>query len=157
MTDVEPKYFVDTNTLIRATVISAPEHAITKRMIEHLVSTKAELWISRQILREYASVITREQTYAKPVKSVDIAVVLRTFVKRFRVADENDSVTTLFIDLLETIEVGGKQVHDANIVATMQSYNISSLLTYNLKDFERFAAYIEPVDPIELARTIFQT
>jgi predicted nucleic acid-binding protein len=34
--------------------------------------------------------------------------------------------------------IGGKQVHDANIVATMLVYGIPCLLTHNAKDFERF-------------------
>ena len=31
-----------------------------------------------------------------------------------------------------------KQVHDANIVATMQVYGIDQLLTHNVADFARF-------------------
>ena len=34
--------------------------------------------------------------------------------------------------------IGGKQVHDANIVATMLVYGIPCLLTHNARDFERF-------------------
>ena len=33
---------------------------------------------------------------------------------------------------------GGKQVHDANIIATMKVYGIPALLTRNTEDFERF-------------------
>ena len=34
--------------------------------------------------------------------------------------------------------VGGKQVHDANIVATMNVLGVTHLLTHNVRDFERF-------------------
>jgi len=39
---------------------------------------------------------------------------------------------------MEGFKIGGKQVHDTNIVATMQAYGIPALLTHNTKDFERF-------------------
>lgn len=37
---------------------------------------------------------------------------------------------------------GGKQVHDANIVATMLAYGVPALLTHNGRDFERFVKWI---------------
>jgi len=37
-----------------------------------------------------------------------------------------------------TADVGGKQVHDANIVATMQANGGVRLLTDNTADFARF-------------------
>ncbi|MCP4284816.1 MAG: type II toxin-antitoxin system VapC family toxin, partial [Gammaproteobacteria bacterium] len=46
------------------------------------------------------------------------------------------------IQLMESFKTGGKQVHDANIVATMLAHNIPCLLTYNVKDFERFEKII---------------
>jgi predicted nucleic acid-binding protein len=44
--------------------------------------------------------------------------------------------------LIARIAVGGKQVHDANIVATMQAHGIRQLLTGNVADFNRFSALI---------------
>lgn len=38
--------------------------------------------------------------------------------------------------------MGGKQVHDANIVATMQIYKIPTLFTLNDVDFNRFQSLI---------------
>ena len=37
---------------------------------------------------------------------------------------------------------GGKQVHDANIVATMLAFDVPRLITYNGADFQRFAGLI---------------
>lgn len=47
------------------------------------------------------------------------------------------------LNLIEQIAVAGRQVYDANIVATMQAYGISHLLTHNTADFVRFAAMID--------------
>ncbi|MEH2170887.1 MAG: hypothetical protein V7K41_30400 [Nostoc sp.] len=43
---------------------------------------------------------------------------------------------------MEEIFSGGKQVHDANIVATMLVYGIPQLLTHNTSDFARFSGLI---------------
>lgn len=40
--------------------------------------------------------------------------------------------------IVEKNNIGGKQIHDANIVAVMQEYGIKRLLTHNLDDFKRY-------------------
>ena len=63
---------------------------------------------------------------------------LRYLEDQFQVADDTAIVTAQLINLMKNIKAGGKQVHDANIVATMLAYNIPCLLTHNIKDFQRF-------------------
>lgn len=41
----------------------------------------------------------------------------------------------------------GKQVHGANIVATMLAHGETRLLTFNLADFQRFDSLIELIAP----------
>ncbi|HET8630202.1 MAG TPA: hypothetical protein VFL91_22495 [Thermomicrobiales bacterium] len=47
--------------------------------------------------------------------------------------------------LLREHPTGGKQVHDANIVATMLAYGIGTLLTFNHDDMARFEGKIKLV------------
>lgn len=141
-TNDEVNIFIDTNILIRATVISAPQYTEASAALHRLWNTEARLWISRQVLREYAAVLTRPQTYAMPVDAATIAAQLRIFMIQFHIADDTSIVTHYLLDLLDTLPVGGKQVHDANIVATMRAYGIQQLLTLNTADFTRFSAYI---------------
>jgi predicted nucleic acid-binding protein len=42
---------------------------------------------------------------------------------------------------------GGRQVHDANIVATMLAHGERRLLTFNVADFRRFTPLVEVVTP----------
>lgn len=44
--------------------------------------------------------------------------------------------------LLAQVECTGKQVHDANVVATMLEHDVREFVTLNAPDFERFAAFI---------------
>ncbi|BAY37984.1 hypothetical protein NIES2111_23270 [Nostoc sp. NIES-2111] len=51
-------------------------------------------------------------------------------------------VTERLLTLMAEIPSGAKQVHDANIVATMLVYGIPKLLTHNTTDFARFSELI---------------
>ena len=41
------------------------------------------------------------------------------------------------------VQVGGRQIHDANIVATMLAHGERRLLTFNAADFRRYGDRIE--------------
>src|SRR2546427_465439 len=77
-----------------------------------------------------------------------LAADVRHFEQRFHVADETSAVTERLLSLLQDFPIGGKQVHDANIVATMQTYGIQRLLTANVADFARFGQLIAVI-PLE--------
>ena len=51
---------------------------------------------------------------------------------------------------LEFHPVTGKQVHDANLVASMIEYGVFRLLTFNVADFQRFTDVISLV-PLDAA------
>ena len=51
------------------------------------------------------------------------------------------------MEILGVYPSGGKQIHDANIVATMLVYGIDTLLTLNVEDMKRFADRIKILSP----------
>ena len=51
------------------------------------------------------------------------------------------------IQVLTTHRAVGRQVHDANIVATMLDCGVRRLLTFNVTDFRRFTPLIN-IDPL---------
>ncbi|MDN5871557.1 MAG: PIN domain-containing protein [Nitrococcus sp.] len=129
--------FVDTNVLIYANVIEAPQHQAALAAITAARESGRPLWLSPQVIREYLVIMTRPQAFvALPHETVLEQV--RVFLGQFRIADETFVVTKTRCQLMATIPIGGKQVHDANLVATMIAYGIPSLLTHNTKDFGRF-------------------
>jgi predicted nucleic acid-binding protein len=152
-TDGKTPIFLDTNVLIRLHVATAQQHADVYQAVERLLQGRAEIWISRQVMREYAAVLTREQPYTTaPLNPQDVASQLRLFETHYRIAEDNARVTAALCTLLETIPLGGKQVHDANIVATMQAYGIGRLFTLNSVDFTRFSGLITAVSLAELLK-----
>ncbi len=133
MTDAEP-LFVDTNILIYANVATAPLHDAALKTLQEVYQAGRPLWISRQVLREFIAARTRPQTFAQPSTPDVVIERVRYFEDRFEVADDTSAVTEQLLQLLTNHKLGGKQVHDANIVATMKAYGISTLLTHNGKN-----------------------
>lgn len=134
--------FLDTNILVYANVVSAPWHKETQARLNQLWDAGHPLWISRQVLREYLAVLTRPQTFSQPQPTAVVAERARFFASQFQVAEESALVTENLLTLATTLEVKGRQIHDANIVATMQAYGITHLLTHNGDDFKRYAHLI---------------
>lgn len=134
--------FVDTNVLVYAALPSAPDHAIARDALWSYEQSGARIWISRQVLREYLATLTRPQTYSSPIVPATLVADVVLFERKFAVAEDNDKVTQRLLDLLVQTKPGGKQVHDANIVATMLAYGIDQLLTHNTSDFSRFSDII---------------
>ena len=134
--------FIDTNVLVYANVNEAPQHQAALAAIDQAREDGRVLWISRQVLREYLVTLTRPQAF-QDVPLTTVLEQVRLFQDYFEVADDTDAVTDQLMQLMDDILIGGKQVHDANIVATMLAHGIPTLLTHNGKDFERFEAYIK--------------
>lgn len=135
--------FVDTNVLIYANVADAPLHSVALSAIVSRYAAGVDIWISRQILREYLSVITRMNIQSPIPKPASLFTNrIRFFETHFQVVEETPQVTEKLLSLIEQFPVGGSQIHDANIVATMQVYGIRHLLTHNVSDFERFSEVI---------------
>lgn len=135
-------FFLDTNVLIYAQSFLAPDHAVAVRALKDLAATGTEVWISRQTLREYLAGMTRPGAFTGIAPVASLVGDVRRFEIAFRVAEDGPTVTAQLLHLLSQIPCGGKQVHDANIVATMLAHGIPNLLTNNAADFSRFVPLI---------------
>ena len=143
-TVVEP-IFVDTNVLVFSRVPSAPLHAVAKVAVDAIFLSGADLWISRQIIREFIATLTRPQKFTPPLPIAQVTGEVLNLECAAIVADETAAVTQQLLALLAAIPCGGKQVHDANIVATMLVHGVPNLLTHNVADFKRFGHLINVI------------
>jgi predicted nucleic acid-binding protein len=139
--------FVDTNILVFANTATAPFHVEAQAVLQSFAVSGTELWISRQILREYLATLSRPQSFTAPLPVTTLFADITRFQTEFRIAEDGPAVTANLLALLMMTPVGGKQVHDANIVATMQTHGLRRLLTHNTADFARFGAIIQ-VEPM---------
>lgn len=137
--------FVDTNVLVYSSQKQSAFHARVTAALDQARQQRQELWISRQILREYLAIVTRPQRDVPPLAVADALTDADRFEGDYNVAEDGPEVFSELCRLLARIPVGGKQVHDANIVATMLAHGETRLLTFNAADFRRFGSLIEVV------------
>ena len=131
--------FVDTNLLIYATFPSSPFHPAARIRLTDLERQGTVLWTSRQVLREFPSATTRPGAIMPAPARSSLEQVVQQFEAEFQVANEDSSVTARLLKLVQAKTIQGKQIHDANIVATMEHFGISWLLTHNTSDFVRYS------------------
>jgi predicted nucleic acid-binding protein len=134
---------IDTNIVLRALHPNLPDHLLCRRLILNARTLGEELWVSRQIIREYLVQVTRQSgMMVTPLTGKEAARQVRLIERLFIVADETKAVTDKLMELVREYPTGGKQIHDANIVATMIVNDIHALMTLNEVDFRRFAPLI---------------
>jgi len=133
----------DTNILVYATRPSAAQHAAAKAALTRLEDEGSALWVSPQVLREYLAAVTRPQATAPALPMATAIADVRRFRTAFDVAGEHAGVLDRLLNLLAGSRGAGRQVHDANIVATMLEQGIRRLLTFNAADFRRFGRIID--------------
>jgi predicted nucleic acid-binding protein len=142
---------VDTNVLLSAT---AP-----RRTLHHAALTVLNDWPNRgvilatsvQILREYLVVATRPvEVNGLGLGSIEALANVAAFRGRMRLLGDGESVWDRLQALVGTHGCKGKQVHDANIVASALTSGVTRLVTTNVGDFLRFESELEILDLTEL-------
>ncbi|MGO9262619.1 MAG: hypothetical protein ACLQU1_41010 [Bryobacteraceae bacterium] len=58
-------------------------------------------------------------------------------------------VASAWEDLVVRHSVSGKKAHDTHLVAVMQVYGVTGILTFNVADFRRYPV-IRVLDPMQL-------
>jgi predicted nucleic acid-binding protein len=141
----KPSLFVDTNVLVYASLVHSPLSTNAQQTLRAHKRAGADIWISRQIIREFLATLTRPQVFAYPTSTTSLRAEVELFTRQYHIAEDNADVTERLLQIVGSVSVGGKQVHDANIVATMQVYGVTHLLTHNVSDFARYSQLITVV------------
>ncbi len=111
--------FVDTNVLAYSNIPLSPFYRQANKRLKKLRDQGIEIWISRQVLREYIVSMTGSNHLTKNTPLIQTVSDVRYFANNFIVAEDNVQITDILLSLIEQIPMGGKQIHDANIAATM--------------------------------------
>ena len=137
--------FVDTNVLVPARFRTSPFHEPARAALVRAGLDPEPLRISRQVLREYLSTVTRRQDWSEPLPVAAALHDVEWLCSTFEILEDGERVTTMLVELFREFPIAGKQIHDANIAATMLAHGERRLLTFNAKDFRRFGERIELV------------
>ncbi len=136
------KVFIDTNVLLNAAFAQREKHQECQQEIEAQVSQDAELWISGQVIREFLRVATKMKSEGKELSFGEIHYHLSRYLTLCLIADETPEVRETLLRLWNELEIRGKHIHDANIVATMQATDIPILLSLD-KGFRDYGDRID--------------
>ena len=139
--------FIDTNILVYARIPGAPDHDMARAWLDRIFRELEPMRISRQVVREYVAALTRPQTWSDPLTQHEILEDVNRLTRDFDILEDGPKVTQEWVGLLRDFTVGGKQIHDANIVATMLAHGERRLLTFNAGDFRRYGNRIELMSP----------
>ncbi len=137
---------LDTNVLLAATDEQRSDHRDAVVSLNEWPASGVVLYTSGQILREYFAVATRPIGHNGLGMRQPAAVAnVRALRGRLRLMAEHEKVADRLADLLDAVDCAGKQVHDANVVATMLVHGVDTLITSNVEDFVRFGDHVRVV------------
>jgi predicted nucleic acid-binding protein len=137
---------LDTNVLLAATDEGRAEHDPALAVVNDWPGRGTTLYTSGQIMREYLAVATRPAAMnGLGLALADALANVRAFRGRTTLLAEDGKVADRLLALLDDVACGGKQVHDANVVATMLVHGIDSIVTINTGDFARFGRHVRLV------------
>jgi predicted nucleic acid-binding protein len=140
---VPDRVMLDTNVLLAATDEGRAEHRDALTVVNDWAAGHTDLCTSGQILREYLVVATRPtERNGLGLSLPDALGNVRAIRERTTLLAEDSKVADLLLGLLADVECRGKQVHDANLVATMLVHGIGTVVTMNLEDFARFERHV---------------
>lgn len=139
---------IDTGVLLRLVILTDQAHPEARASIRTLKSRGDKLIAMTQNAAEFWNVCTRPST-AKGGYGLSIQETIKKLKLLERLVEFRPDNLGAFIawkHLLTTYSVSGVQVHDARLVAAMNSYGISHILTFNGNDFKRYPmiTVIEP-------------
>jgi predicted nucleic acid-binding protein len=137
---------LDTNVLLAATDEGRAQHNQALGIVNDWPGRGTTLYTSGQIIREYLAVATRPaEKNGLGMRLADALANVRAFRARTSLLAEDSKVADRLLTLLGDISCGGKQIHDANVVATMLVHGIDTIVTINLVDFTRFERQVRLV------------
>ena len=137
---------LDTNVLLAASDEARADHAHATASLNLWPAAGIALYTSGQILREYLAVATRPVSGNGLGMSQSAAVAnVRTLQGRLRLLAEDGKVADQLLEVLDEVQCTGKQVHDANVVATMLVHGIDAIATSNIEDFARFQSRVRVI------------
>lgn len=126
------KYLIDTNILVYAfTDIEPNKQPIVKELLKNLVTNNENLNISIQNIVEFTK-ITKVK-FSKPITDERLDEILSKFRINFNII--NYDINT--IKNISKYLKDSTDFFDCLLVATMQDYDIDTIITENEKDFKK--------------------
>lgn len=145
------RVLLDTNVLLRMVEGKYADHETARAAVEALLVAGEEPVIVPQNLYEFWAVATR----TRKVNGLEMPVPkVRGHVDDFRdvfpLLADDPGLPDEWLRLAARHAVAGVNSYDARLVAAMKLHGLTAILTFNGKDFRRYAG-IDVLDPAAVA------
>jgi predicted nucleic acid-binding protein len=144
---------LDTNLLARMTDSADRHCAASRAAVRGLLAGGEQVIVVPQNLYEFWAVATRKAG-PPPAGHNGLGMTpeqasqwLGFFQRRFTLLPDREDLPARWHALVRALGIKGYRSHDARLVAAMETYGISRLLTFNAEDFRDFS--ISVVEPSE--------
>jgi predicted nucleic acid-binding protein len=145
-------YLADTNLLLRLADPASPQHLVATESLSRLFRQRDEVFLTAQNFIEFWAVATRPldaNGFGWTVERTKREV--SELQERFPLLTDSPEIFTRWLELVNQFSITGKRVHDARLVAVLQSHSIENLLTFNTADFSAFH-WLSCVNPNSLVQ-----
>jgi predicted nucleic acid-binding protein len=140
---------LDTNILVYLTSSQSLFQGAAKEAVKKELQEGAKLYVTMQILREYAKVMTtvKDSQTGNVVNNLQVTLAaIQQFRHNIQVIGDSPQSFEKWLELLEKYDVHGREVFDTQIAAQMLQSNVTHILTND----ERFSRYSDIVTIIPL-------
>ena len=146
-------YLADTNLLLRLADPASPQHPIATNALARLFRQGDEVYLTPQNFIEFWAVATRPvEANGFGWNSEQTTKEVAELQARFPLLPDSPDVFTGWLNLVKQLPIHGKHVHDARLVAVLQTHAVEHLITFNASDFAAFPS-LSLVGPYSLVST----
>jgi len=137
---------VDTNLLLRFAERGHPMNPVAVQAIHKFKSRGLTVFTCPQNFIEFWAVATRPlSANGLGLTNAQAESELANLERLFPMLADNPAIYPEWRRLVTSAGVSGKPTHDARLMAVALVYRVDHLLTFNGKDFARFAAFAPEV------------
>lgn len=145
------RILLDTNILLRCVDLGHPHRVAALAALDVIEASGWESCIVPQSLYENWVVATRPPENNGMGRSVAIAAQdVDDYTTMFSLLSDDAGILPIWRSLVEKHQIQGKTAHDARIAAAMACHGVTTLLTFNTIDFQRYSG-IEAISPEAVA------
>jgi predicted nucleic acid-binding protein len=142
------RILLDTNILLRSAKQDHPQYRGSVDAAELLRQRGHELLIVPQVLYEFWAVATRPvENNGLGMHPTDAEKEIVSIQRLMRLCPDEPAIFHIWKGLVASLQVKGKQTHDARLAAAMEQHAITHLLTFNTADFSRYK-FVTAVSPV---------
>ncbi len=141
------RILVDTNILLRAVQLHHPASRVAINAIKTLHRQQHALCLAPQNIVEFWNVCTRPiDVNGLGLSTAGTDRYVKKLKRMFTVVQDSLQTFEAWHELVVRHGVTGTKVHDARLVGVMRVHGISSILTFDVKDFIRYDGVV-PIQP----------